>query len=343
MTEILTKYKGIIHKKCQRITFRLFLKTFPIGIAPFNYSQSVKYFSKKCELCNFKQELCNTFTTLASDLCNRTFSNKPKMKKPLFIIAFLCLLLILLFASCGPSKALMVSQTKVETLQKEIANTRTQLKECNTKVDNMFQDKAALQTQNALVQDDLKDINTESEMTIANQAKRLKNLQEMINSQKSIMTNLQNTIAEALMNYSADELSVYIKDGNVYVSLAEKLLYKSGSDVVDPKGKEALASLAKVLNSTKDIRVLIEGHTDSIPMRSKQFEDNWELSTARANSIVRILTSDFGFDSNRITASGRSQFHPVKSNDTPEGRAANRRTEVILSPDLKELYTILYQ
>lgn len=265
------------------------------------------------------------------------------MKKPLYIIAFLCIVLILLFTSCGPSKALMVSQAKVETLQKENASTRSQLSDCNAKVDKMFQDKATLQTQNALVQDDLNDINTESEMTIANQAKRLKNLQEMINSQKSIMTNLQNSIAEALMNYSADELSVYIKDGNVYVSLAEKLLYKSGSDVVDPKGKEALASLAKVLNSTKDIRVLIEGHTDSIPMRSKQFEDNWALSTARANSIVRILTTDFGFDPNRITASGRSQFHPVKPNETPEGRAANRRTEVILSPDLKELYTILYQ
>jgi chemotaxis protein MotB len=265
------------------------------------------------------------------------------MRKQFVINAFLYLGLVLVSISCGPSKELLVSQAKVETLQKEIANTRTQLSDCNTKVESMFQEKASLQTHNALVQEDLKDINTESEMTIADQAKRLKTLQEMIKSQKAIMSNLQNSIAEALMNYSADELSVYIKDGNVYVSLAEKLLYKSGSDVVDPKGKEALASLAKVLNSTKDIRVMIEGHTDNVPISSKQFEDNWDLSTARATSIVRILTTDFGFDSNRITASGRSQFHPVKTNDTPEGRAGNRRTEVILSPDLKELYTILYQ
>jgi len=146
-----------------------------------------------------------------------------------------------------------------------------------------------------------------------------------------------------LMNYKTDELSVYTKDGNVYVSLAEKLLFKSGSDVVDPKGKEALKTLAQVLNTTKDITVMIEGHTDNVPIKTSKFKDNWDLSTARATSIVRILTKDDGFDSNRITASGRSQFHPIQANETAEGRAGNRRTEVILSPDLKELYKLLEQ
>jgi chemotaxis protein MotB len=145
------------------------------------------------------------------------------------------------------------------------------------------------------------------------------------------------------MKYKTDELSVYIKDGNVYVSLAEKLLFKSGSDVVDPKGKEALKFLAQVLNSTKDITVMIEGHTDNVPIKTQLFKDNWDLSTARATSIVRILTKDNGFDPTRITASGRGQFFPVKSNETAEERAGNRRTEVILSPDMKELYKLLYQ
>jgi chemotaxis protein MotB len=146
-----------------------------------------------------------------------------------------------------------------------------------------------------------------------------------------------------MMSYKTDELNVYFKDGNVYVSLAEKLLFKSGSDVVDPKGKEALKSLALVINNTKDISVMIEGHTDNVPIKTKLFKDNWDLSAARATAIVRILTTDNGFDPSRITSSGRSQFHPIMPNETAEGRAANRRTEVILSPDLNEIYKLLEQ
>ncbi|MCX6249874.1 MAG: OmpA family protein [Bacteroidetes bacterium] len=265
------------------------------------------------------------------------------MKTTFHFLLILSFIPALLFTSCGPSKKLMVSQAKVDQLQKDSANTHSQLNDCNLQVKNLKQEKASLQNDNAMVQSDLKALSTESKMTIADQAKRLKTLQDMIQAQKNVMTNLQKSIADALMNYKTDELSVYIKDGNVYVSLEEKLLFKSGSDVVDPKGKEALKTLAKVLNNTKDITVMIEGHTDNVPIKTKLFKDNWDLSTARATSIVRILTTDYGFDPTRITASGRGLFHPVKTNDTNEGRAGNRRTEVILSPDLKELYKLLYQ
>jgi chemotaxis protein MotB len=164
----------------------------------------------------------------------------------------------------------------------------------------------------------------------------------MIQAQKDVMNKLKSSIADALMKYKADELSVYIKDGNVYVSMEEKLLFKSGSAVVDLNGKEALKSLSNVLNNTYDITVMIEGHTDNVPIKTSLFKDNWDLSTARATSILRIMTTDYGFDSNRITASGRGQFHPVKTNETADGRASNRRTEIILSPDLDELYKLLY-
>ena len=237
----------------------------------------------------------------------------------------------------------MASQAKVDKLQKDSANTHSQLNKCNAQVKNLNEEKTSLQNENASVNNDLKDLSTKSKMTIADQAKRLKTLQDKIQAQKDVMNNLKNSIANALMNYKTDELSVYIKDGNVYVSLAEKLLFKSGSDIVDPKGKEALKSLAMVLNSTNDITVMIEGHTDNVPIKTTLFKDNWDLSTARAISIVRILTKDYGFDVNRITASGRGQFHPIKTNDTDEGRAGNRRTEIILSPDLKEIYNLLYQ
>jgi len=268
------------------------------------------------------------------------------MKKPIHLLVFLALISGMVFTSCGPGKKLVASRNRVDKLQNDSATTHSQLNDCNTLVKNLNTDKASLQSKNEAIQNDLKVLNSDnnqSKMTIADQAKRLKNLQSLIQSQKDVMSKLKNSIAAALLNYKTDELTVYTKDGNVYVSLQEKLLFKSGSDVVDPKGKEALKSLAQVLNSTQDISVMIEGHTDNVPIKTKAFKDNWDLSTARATSILRLLTKDYGFSSDRITASGRGEFHPVKPNDTAEGRAANRRTEIILSPDLKELYKLLEQ
>jgi len=270
------------------------------------------------------------------------------MKKTVRFIPVSFLILSLLFASCGPGKKLVASRAHVDQLQKDSSDTHSQLNACNDLVLNLRGDKASLQNQKATLQDqnasvhkDLTDLSSSSKMTIEEQAKRLNNLQNMIQAQKDVMSRLKNSIADALMKYKTDELSISIKDGNVYVSLQEKLLFKSGSAVVDPLGVAALKSLAQVLNSTKDISVMIEGHTDNVPIKTAQFKDNWDLSTARATSIVRILTKDNGFDSQRITASGKGEFKPVKPNDSAEGRAANRRTEVILSPDLNELYKIL--
>jgi chemotaxis protein MotB len=265
------------------------------------------------------------------------------MKRTVQFLAILPLMFGLVLSSCGPSKKLVESRAKVDRLQNDSANTHSQLNNCNTLVKNLNEEKVILQNENAAAQKDLKAINTQSKMTIAEQAMRLQNLQNLIQSQKDVMNKLKNSIADALLNYTADELSVYIKDGKVYVSLQEKLLFKSGSAVVDPKGKEALKKLALVLNNTKDISVMIEGHTDNVPIKTKQFKDNWDLSTARATSIVRVLTKDNAFNPDRITAAGKGSFHPVKGNETAEGRAANRRTEVILSPDLKELFKILEQ
>ncbi len=263
------------------------------------------------------------------------------MKKTFYYLAFLFMMISFSFTSCVSTKKFKASEARVSQLQLDKANGQDRLAECNTKVKDLNAQKASLLNENSLVQNDLKALTSASKMTIADQARRLKSLQDMIQAQKDVMSKLKNSISDALMNYKTDELSVYIKDGMVYVSLAEKLLFKSGSDVVDPKGREALKSLALVINNTKDITVMIEGHTDNVPIKTKVFKDNWDLSTARATSIVRILTVDNGFDTNRITASGRGQFHPVKGNDTVEGRAGNRRTEVILSPDLKEIYKLL--
>src|SRR5678816_2545328 len=147
-------------------------------------------------------------------------------------------------------------------------------------------------------------------------------------------------MADALSGFATSDLTVTKKNGKVYVSLSENLLFPSGSAAVNAKGKEALGKLAGVLNANADISINIEGHTDSIPIR-KTYEDNWALSLARSASIVRILTKDYSVDPVRIIASGHSEYDPVESNSTADGRAKNRRTEIILSPKLDELYKLL--
>lgn len=176
--------------------------------------------------------------------------------------------------------------------------------------------------------------------TIASQQERLEQLQALINQQKQATEALKKKISDALVDFSANDLSVTTKNGKVYVSLSENLLFPSGSAIVNAQGKNALQQLANVLNSNKDINVDIEGHTDSIPIKGR-YEDNWDLSVARSTSIVRILTQSYKVDAARVTASGRSKYDPVDTNITSQGRAHNRRTEIILEPKLDELMKLI--
>lgn len=172
-------------------------------------------------------------------------------------------------------------------------------------------------------------------------AERMDELDRRLRAQSDAMSSLRKKVSDALVNFKADELSVSMKDGKVYVSLSEKLLFASGSDKVDPKGKNALGKLAEVLRANADINVMVEGHTDSIPIRTSRFTDNWELSTARATSIVRLLTVTYNVPAQRVQASGRGEFLPVASNTDADGRSRNRRTEIILVPRLEELFDLL--
>jgi chemotaxis protein MotB len=257
-------------------------------------------------------------------------------------ITFMALAISFAFTACVSKSKLVKEQNRVKALQSDSTGTHSSLADCNTRVAKLETEKSALQNDLQSLNANYKSTVSSSQMTIADQAARLKNLQNLIQAQKDVMSKLKKTVADALVNFKPDELSVSVKDGKLYVSLQEKLLFKSGSAEVDPKGKEALQSLAGVLANTRDINVMIEGHTDSIPIRGK-FQDNWALSMARATSIVRILTNDYKMDPHRVIASGRGEFYPVESNKTPEGRARNRRTEIILSPNLTELFKLLDQ
>ncbi len=249
---------------------------------------------------------------------------------------------IITLSACVSKKKYRGEQAKVKQLQTDSIGTHSSLNNCNIKVADLERAKTDIQKSLQELSATSQNSMAISKMTIADQAKRLKDLQTLIQSQKDILTNLKKTVSNALIGFKPDELSVDLKDGKLYVSLQEKLLFKSGSAVVDPKGKEALLTLAGVLFTTKDIEIMIEGHTDNVPVSGK-YEDNWALSTARSTAIVRILTKDYKVDPKLITTAGRAEFYPIEDNSTAEGKARNRRTEIILSPNLTELFKLLAQ
>jgi chemotaxis protein MotB len=183
----------------------------------------------------------------------------------------------------------------------------------------------------------------EKERLLFERERALRELQQRIAYQDSVTKRLNDILRNALLGFKSDELSVEIKNGKVYVSMSDKLLFKSGSAAVEAKGKEAIKVLAEVLARNKDIDILVEGHTDSIPIKTELYRDNWDLSVGRATSIVRILTEDYNIPPTRITASGKGEYSPRATNATPEGRASNRRTEIILSPKLDEIMELLNQ
>ena len=151
------------------------------------------------------------------------------------------------------------------------------------------------------------------------------------------VVSLKSRMIDALKNFNSNssQVGIITKNGRVYVSLEDSLVFASASADISSKGRTALRSLATALNDNPDVLVTIEGHTDSIAIKSKRYEDNWALSTARSTAIARVLINEYGVIPNRITAVGRSQFNPIADNSTPEGRARNRRTEIILAPKVE--------
>lgn len=227
-------------------------------------------------------------------------------------------------------------QANINSLKDQIATLENNINDLNGKISALSTQNSQLGQQTAEQQSKL----NQSQKDLQSQRQKLEQLQNLLNQQKAASEELKNKMAEALQGFNSNELSVYQKDGKVYVSLSENLLFPSGSAVVNPKGVDALSKLAAVLNLNNDVSVNIEGHTDSIPIRGR-YQDNWDLSTARANSIVRILVNNYKVDPARVLSSGHSFYEPVASNSTPEGRAKNRRTEIILSPKLDEMYKLL--
>lgn len=180
------------------------------------------------------------------------------------------------------------------------------------------------------------------EKDLASRSKRVDELEGMIAAKDAKMNALKNSLSAALTNFEGKGLTVEMRDGKVYVSMENKLLFSSGSWAVGTEGRQAVEQLGSVLAQNPDIAVLIEGHTDNVPYNgSGALKDNWDLSTKRATSIVNILQENRSIDPQNLTAAGRGEYAPVASNATAEGKAKNRRIEVILTPKLDEISKLL--
>lgn len=172
---------------------------------------------------------------------------------------------------------------------------------------------------------------------------RLLELEKILDAQKKIAQDLKNKVSEALLGFENNGLTVTMKNGKVYVSLDEKLLFKTASWDIDANGRNALKKLAGVLEKNPDIQITIEGHTDNVPYNpgNSQLKDNWDLSVKRATTVVRVLLEGSNIDPKRLTAAGRSEYLPVDARNAADARQKNRRTEVVLTPDLSELYNLI--
>jgi chemotaxis protein MotB len=171
---------------------------------------------------------------------------------------------------------------------------------------------------------------------------RVNELEEILKKKDQAANDLKKKLSDALLGFENKGLTITQKNGKVYVSMDESLLFASGKTNVEARGVEALKNVAKVLENNVDINVLVEGHTDDVPMKGAgEIKDNWDLSVIRATSVTKIMLSSAKIDSQRITAAGRGEFFPLDNAKTPEARKKNRRTEIILTPKLDELLKVL--
>ena len=213
-------------------------------------------------------------------------------------------------------RTLNKKESDLATLQKSVEDREKELKKANEKM-----------------------VQKESDLT--EKTKRINELESKLNEQANALTALKNNITKALKEFTSDELTVVEKEGKIYVSLSEKLLFKPGSFTLDKNGELALSKLAEVLQKQTDLDIVVEGHTDSDPFLGKgDLLDNLDLSTKRATSVTRVLIAN-KVAKEKITASGRGATKPIAENTTKEGKAKNRRTEIILAPNLEKLFQLI--
>ena len=272
------------------------------------------------------------------------------------IIFALCLLIAV--TSCVSKKKYMVAEngrlaalSRERVLNRNLGQQKDEIAKLKQQITDLMSDTTRLGQairdyrkslySNLSEQEKLNLLLKEKMEKLAEREATINKLQAEVDAQNARLQSLLNSVKDALLGFSSDELTVTEKNGKIYVAMSDKLLFESGSAQVNKQGKEALGKLAEVLKKQHDIDVFFEGHTDIKPIKSVQFKDYWDLSVVRATSVVRILTKDYGVNPLQILPCGRGEFMPVDNNESVEGRAHNRRTEIIMAPKLDKLMDIL--
>jgi chemotaxis protein MotB len=240
------------------------------------------------------------------------------------------------------SKYTELQNAQEDLVRGNVKETQNLLTELQTAQKNL-QEKENLMRQLEQTLDTKKSSLDELTFELEKRNARLVELEKILDAQKRIAQDLKNKVSEALLGFENNGLTVTKRNGKVYVSLDEKLLFKTASWDIDANGKSALKKLAGVLERNPDIQITIEGHTDNVPYKpsASDLQDNWDLSVKRATTVVRVLLDGSKIEPKRLTAAGRSEYLPVDSRNTTDARQKNRRTEIILTPDLTELYKLI--
>ena len=253
------------------------------------------------------------------------------------------LMMSLFMISCGPSKELVSTKAKVDSLNNVVSQLNSQQSaltgQVNTLNGTVTSDNAQitqLKNQNAVAMQEASDCKVAKEAV----ARRMEELHQAMEANGISMKEIRRKAQEALVQFADAGVDVTYKDGLVYISMQDALLFNPGSAKLGKNGSDALGVVANVLNDNPNLKIYVIGNTDSIKI-SGRFTDNWSLSTERANSVVRILRDKYMVTMDRVTSAGRGRYDPVADNSTPEGRQKNRRTEIILNPDLSRLWDLI--
>lgn len=234
-----------------------------------------------------------------------------------------------------------VISNKEEIISDKAEKTQQLLDDLNSMKDDLEEKEKALSEKEKSLQTKKQELDS-LRANLEQRQKRVKELESVLHQKDSTLNALKKTVSDALISLKSSGLSVEMKNSKVYISLEEKLLFASGKYKLDQQGKDALDKISKVLKNNPNVNIMVEGHTDDQKVRpGSEMADNWELSVLRATEVVRYLTQEGGVDPERLIASGRGPHSPVVANDSPENRKKNRRTELILTPEMDKLFDIL--
>ena len=283
---------------------------------------------------------------------------------------------ILIMSSCVSKKKLAEAQSEYSTFkvasENSIARVRTELRDCDkaknemesslrskeSEADAKSKQVKALEDQvdylkktNTNILDRMSDLSIVSKSgaesikksleTLNDQSKYIKDLNSSVQRKDSLNLALVMTLKRSLADINDDDVTVEVKKGVVYISISDKMLFQSGSAVINPRAEVVLEKVSRVVNDHKELDILVEGHTDNVPISTASMIDNWDLSAKRATSVVRLLQSKFGIAPERMTAGGRSEYVPKDVNTSELGRRNNRRTEIIVTPKLDQFFQML--